>query len=89
MCLECVVSMCFTNYLTLNYTSLNYLRLNYTRLNYLRLIYIQFLTSFSTAIFIFLSTWLLIININCFQYNRYVCSFVTGTGLAAVASEIV
>ena len=54
MCLECVVYECFINYLILNYT-----RLNYLRLNYLRLIYAQFLTSFSTAIFIFLSTWLL------------------------------
>ena len=54
MCLECVVYACFINYLILNY-----LRLNYTRLNYLRLIYAQFLTSLSTAIFIFLSTWLL------------------------------
>ena len=53
---NCVVFACFINYLILNY-----LRLNYTRLNYLRLIYAQFLTSFSTAIFIFLSTWLLII----------------------------
>ena len=64
MCLECVVYACFINYLILNYlrlnyTRLNYLILNYTRLNYLRLIYAQFLMSFSTAIFIFLSTWLL------------------------------
>ena len=41
--------------------SLNYTRLNHLRLNYLRLIYAQFLTSFLTAIFIFLSTWLLFI----------------------------
>ena len=34
--------------------------INYLILNYLRLIYAQFLTSFLTAIFIFLSTWLLI-----------------------------
>ena len=48
---ECVVFVCFINYLILNCT----------RLNYLRLIYAQFLTSLLTAIFIFLSTWLLII----------------------------
>ena len=74
MCLECVVYACFINYLILNYTRLNYLILNYTRLNYLRLIYAQFLTSFSTAIFIFLSTWLLIIiaELN----NEYNCNVV-------------
>ena len=57
---NCVVFACFINYLILNYTRLNYLRPNYTRFNYLRLIYTQFLMSLSTAIFIFLSTWLLI-----------------------------
>ena len=31
----------------------------------------------------------IIIILIAFQYNRYVCSFVAGTGLAAVASEIV
>ena len=65
MCLECVVYVCFIDYLILNYTRVNYLRLKYTRFNYLRLNYLrlidaQFLMSFSTAIFIFLSTWLLI-----------------------------
>ena len=34
-------------------------KLNYLILNYLRLIYAQFLTSFLTTIFIFLSTWLI------------------------------
>ena len=53
---NCVVFACFINYLILNYT-----RLNYLRLNYLRLIYAQFLTSLSTAGFIFLSIWLLFI----------------------------
>ena len=35
--------------------------INYLILNYLRLIYAQFLTSFLTVIFVFLSTWLLLI----------------------------
>ena len=75
---NCVVFACFINYLILNYTRLNYLRLNYLRLNYLRLnylrlnylrlIYAQFLTSLSTAIFIFLSTWLLILYDYLFLY---------------------
>ena len=34
-----------------------YLRLNYLVFNYLRLLYAQFLTSLSTAVFIFFSTW--------------------------------
>ena len=52
-----VVFAYFINYLILNHT-----RFNYLRLNYLRLVYAQFLMSLSTAIFIFLSTWLLIID---------------------------
>ena len=48
---KCVVFVCFINYLILNHS----------RLNYLRLIYAQFLMALLTAIFIFLSTWLLII----------------------------
>ena len=38
-----------------------YKLINYLILNYLRLIYAKFLTSFLTAVFTFLSTWLLII----------------------------
>ena len=54
MHLECVVSLFFINYLILNYLILNYL---FPFETYIR----PFLTSLLTAIFIILSTWLIII----------------------------
>ena len=41
-------------------------------INYLRLRYAQFLVSFLTAVFIFLSTWLLIIAFLLKMYSKYV-----------------